>query len=93
MSYYNTANEIQPELSLYRAKAASQEAQIADYFRRQLFGFGFTPSEVWRDLMPEAPPTSVRRAMCDLTAIGVLVRTDERRLGPYKRPESVWRLA
>ena len=90
--YFNTTTEVNPQLALFRHKAADQETVITAYFQRH--SGGHTPSEVWMETGMEArhvPLTSVRRAITGLTTAGVLVKTIDQRSGPYGRPECVWR--
>jgi len=92
MTFHNTVNAIQPELFEYQAKAQTQEDEIAAFFR--LWRRGWSPSEVWTHLFSSrAPLTSVRRAISNLTAKGVLERTETKRQGVYGRLEYVWKLA
>ena len=89
--YFNTTTtEVNPQLALFRHKAADQETLIFAYFYRHP-RLGFTPSEIWQAVLPQAPLTSVRRAITGLTTAGVLVKTIDQRSGPYGRPECVWR--
>ena len=89
-SYHNTCGL--EDTREYEAKAQTQEQVIHKWFL-DMFGCEWTPSEVQKHFLPNAPLTSVRRALTNLTAAGVLVKTDKQRTGPYGRPEGVWRLA
>ena len=91
MSFYNTTHETKAQLEEYREVAVKQEDCIADVFRLQP-GSSLSPSEVWVTLGRKHPLTSVRRAITDLTAEGVLVRTERKKTGIYGRPEYCWRL-
>lgn len=90
-SYHNTAGETD-RLEEYERKAATQEDRVLDFFRRW-HSTGFTPSQINDHVLKGAPITSVRRALTNLTSQAKLVKTDERRWGPYDRREYVWRLA
>ena len=91
MSYYNTTESSGSELRGYRKKALTQNELITEFFA--MTGAMHTPSQVQYSLLPNAPITSVRRAMTTLTDEGILVKTTIQRLGPYRRPEYVWKLA
>ena len=91
--YFNTTTEVNPQLALFRHKAADQETVITAYFMNH--PFGHTPSEVWTGTGMEArhvPLTSVRRAITGLTLAGVLEKTTMQRPSIYNRPEYVWRM-
>lgn len=89
-SYFNTTKAKGDELARYRSQAATQEEVIAEFFKQRP-GRMFTPSEL-SALLPRAPLTSVRRAISDLTARGLLTKTDEKRPGVFNRPEHAWQL-
>ena len=89
MTYYNTTRMSGSDLSEAKKKAASQDAIILEFFQA---GGSWTPSEVNRVLLQNTPITSVRRSITNLTEAGLLVKTEEQRMGPYKRPEYVWRI-
>lgn len=52
----------------------------------------WSPEQVHRAVMPRAPLTSARRAITNLTAKGLLEKTDERASGLFGRPVHLWRL-
>ena len=97
--YHNSLNHEGEKLRSYEQKAMSQDERIlfvVQFSSENWFGcfeHGFTPSEINKIVLPEAPITSVRRSMNTLTRQGKLIKTDETRMGPYNRPETVWRLA
>jgi len=88
MSYYNTTHESEPQLSLFRQAAIRQEDVILRHFRQHA-GILYTPSQI-NGLLPQAPLTSIRRALSNLTADGFLVKTAIKREGPYGRNEHTW---
>ena len=51
----------------------------------------FTPSAIRRMVLPDAPLTSVRRAMTNLTKDGLLEKTELKAEGIYGRPEHFWK--
>ena len=91
--YHNTLAHEGETLRRYEQKAMSQDEVILNAFYLLPSDCGYTPSEALACLLPNAPLTSVRRSMNTLTKQGKLIKTDETRMGPYNRPETVWRLA
>ena len=91
--YHNTLAHEGDELRSYQNAAMTQDDRVLQEFILLRYECGRTPSEVNRYALPNAPLTSVRRSMNTLTRQGKLVKTDETRMGPYGRPETVWRLA
>jgi len=96
--YHNSLAHEGDKLRTYEQKAMSQDEIILLHFANEgdWFGidvYGYTPSQVNHYCLPNAPLTSVRRSMNTLTKQGKLIKTDEQRMGPYGRPETVWRLA
>ena len=91
--YHNSLNHEGETLRQYQQKAMTQDEKVLDYFTNAPFGAYFTPSKVHHCLLTSSPLTSVRRSMNTLTKQGKLIKTDEQRMGPYGRPETVWRLA
>jgi len=90
--YHNTLAHEGEKLRNYEQKAMTQDEVILEVFTN--WGVvDFTPSEMRRFALTGAPLTSVRRSMNTLTKQGKLIKTDETRMGPYGRPETVWRLA
>ena len=100
MSYHNTLAHEQPLLGEYQQKAMSQDEIILEFIRKYdnypedcIYFSGYTPSDIQSLALHEAPLTSVRRSMNTLTKQGKLIKTDETHMGPYGRPETIWRLA
>ena len=91
MTYHNTLAHEGDQLRDYEQKAMTQDDRILNFFDGNRTGY--TPSVVQKHALPNAPLTSVRRSMNTLTKQGKLIKTDEQRMGPYGRPETVWRLA
>lgn len=89
--YHNTTSSIGAERARYEAAATSQDERVAALFRKHE-PFGLTPSQAHRALGTRAPITSIRRAITNLAAIGVLEKTDTQIKGPYGRPEYRWRV-
>ncbi len=91
MTHYNTTNAEGKALRNLKRLATKQEDAVLAYFRR-LPRRPFSPSEVHIGLRTQAPLTSIRRAMTDLAAAGLLTKTDELGQGPYGRLEHKWKL-
>jgi hypothetical protein len=94
MSYFNTTRVSGKQKAQYTLKAKAQEDEIQKFFKARSHQL-FTPSEVLSYLQSvlSAPPpiTSVRRAMTNLTSLGILMKTPVQKLGPYNRPEYCWK--
>lgn len=91
-SYYNTTNSEGKDLDRYAMKAKAQEIKVLAYFQAQPLRT-FTPEDIGRDVLPNAPRTSWGRALSNLTKAGELEKTDRQTIGMYGRPVYHWRLA
>ena len=91
--YYNTTKSTSEQLNMFEVSASSQDHQILQFFKanpRQLA----SPSQLLALVFSNTVPvTSGRRSFTDLTAAAKLVKTDQQMVGPYRRPEYLWRLA
>ena len=87
--YYNTNNESGEELQASRRRATSQTAIILSFFldnpERE-----FTPFQGQTELGLQAPITSIRRAISDLTDEGQLEKTNTLRPGLYGKKCHCW---
>jgi len=92
VSYHNTTDSVGAEFRRYAVKAATQEKQLLELFAISPER-SYTPSEAVSATWLNAPLTSIRRAISNLTAAGELEKTAEQRPGPYGRPEYCWRAA
>lgn len=92
MSYYNTTNSEGRELDSFKIKAKAQELKVLAYFQAHPFQT-FTPEDIGRAVLPNAPRTSWGRALSNLTKDGALEKTDRQSIGMYGRPVYHWRLA
>lgn len=88
--YYNTNGLTGEELVKAKYKVMCQTAKIYRHFARGE-NRSLTPSEV-HNRFPQFPLTSIRRAITDLTKLGVLEKTDQRREGEYGQPNYCWKL-
>ncbi|MBA7475648.1 hypothetical protein ES707_11020 [subsurface metagenome] len=75
----------------FEEKAVTQEAKVLFFFRQNLHR-SFTPFEVKQHSGLNAPITSIRRAMSNLTDQGRLIKTPATRQGEYGKPNYCWRL-
>jgi len=91
MSYHNTQGL--EDVREYERKALSQDERIMEYFRTMEFGSMAAPSEINKWVLPNAPITSVRRSITNLTKAGLLIKTNNFVKGPYSRPEGLWEMA
>ena len=95
--FYNTTNEVNPQLDVFCKRADSQDNLITDLFlcnppRK------FTPSQVWQILIKrgsidaKTPLTSIRRSINTLSGDdeGILRKLQEKIEGPLGRPEHFW---
>ena len=87
-SHYNTTGETDPLLRGYKRKALTQQEKVLRFFQK--FPTEWSPTQVQRFVLPDAPTTSARRAMTNLTDAGFLRKTDRKRKGLYGRPEHLW---
>ncbi len=72
--------------------AKGQQVLIKEYF--EVFpDKEFTPVQILDNLHLKVPITSVRRAMSNLTQAGVLIKTQNKRMGMYGVENYTWKLA
>lgn len=91
MTYFNTNDLAGKDLARANAQADRQEDAVLAHFRRYPRAL-FTPEEIHRAVLPDAPLTSARRAITNLTTEGELVKTQSQRKGKYGKPVYCWRL-
>lgn len=89
--YHNTTSIQGDKLTQAQKKSDKQEEIILRYFQ-QYPDYGFTPFDVWK-IFPNYPITSIRRAISNLSFLGILQKTGRMRMGGYGAPNNVWRLA
>ncbi len=100
MAYYNTNNETSNTLQRSWNQANKQKKLIYHIFTSlwsDETGTYFAPHQI-KDILSDRydenyPLTSIRRAMTDLTAEGMLVKTDYRVEGSYGKKVHTWRVA
>lgn len=90
-SYHQTQNYISDDQRAeFEAAAGRQEDLILAYFHRNA-NLAFSPETIQAAVLPDAPITSVRRAITNLTQRGELERVGHE-CGKYGRPVGTWRL-
>ena len=94
--FHNTIDLPESELKARQLKAGSQNETILSFFQSNPSG-SFTPFEIIKYCFDgrgywKAPITSIRRAMTDLTKLGYLEKTKEKRAGEYGTDNFTWRL-
>lgn len=90
--FHNTLDLPESDLKVRQLKAGSQNQKILAIFRNNPDEH-YTPFEIWAVHYPHAPLTSIRRAMTDLTKLGYLEKTKEKRAGEYGELNYCWKLA
>ena len=88
-TYYNTTSQKGEDLKERHKKVGKQNAEVLAIMRK--LGLA-TPSQVHSSMSTSAPLTSIRRAISTLTDEGLLIKTEEKVMGPYKHPEHVWKV-
>ena len=91
MNFYNTIDEQGETLKESERKALRQEDIVFDFFLH--YPGAYTPFDIQSQVLPEAPITSVRRAITNLTIQGKLEKTDDMRAGELGKNNHQWRLA
>ena len=89
--YYNTNNETGETLAKSRDRAKTQQDSILAFFMAHPNDH-FSPDFIALNVLPEAPLTSVRRAITNLTSEGKLDKTDTMTMGRYGKKVHTWRL-
>jgi predicted transcriptional regulator len=88
--YHNTKGYDGEQLTIFTVKAQNQDEKILNIFKKYK---SLSPSQAWQVYgNDEAPLTSIRRAITNLTKRGLLEQTVKQIEGVYGRPESVWTL-
>lgn len=88
--YYNTNNHEGQMLLDFESQADSQEERILAIFKAKP---SLAPSQVWNAYGNKRTPiTSIRRAITNLSKEGRLIKTQEKQIGMFGRPESVYKL-
>lgn len=92
-SYHQTQGYLTTDqVEQYQVSAGTQEEMVLAWFKRRP-GVAYSPEQIQALVLPDAPLTSARRAITNLTAAGYLVQTDRSTVGRYGRPVGTWQLA
>lgn len=89
--YHNTNAESGQTLAKSEAKARTQEEAILAYFQAHPSD-SLSPAFVGLNVLPNAPLTSIRRAMTNLAGEGKLEKTDVMTMGTFGKHVHTWRL-
>jgi len=88
--YINTNKESGGTLAMSRKKARAQQEVIMDFYRERPFR-RFAPHEIQELVLPNAPLTSVRRAMTNLADAGLLTKSKRAdAVGSYGKQVHFW---
>ena len=89
--YYNAINEEGQDLKKSESKSKKQKDQIFAIYRHTLRPM--TPAEIWENYgykHRNVPLTSIRRAITNLEADGLLKKTDIQKPGVYGKMNHCW---
>jgi len=88
-SFFNSTSETGATLKEYQSKAETQDAKVLETLKAM---GSASPSQIWIAMgRDNAPLTSIRRAVTNLTKAGLAACTTEKRTGEFGRPEKVWK--
>ena len=89
MSYYNTTNEVNPQLKMFHLKASSQDKHIIEMAQKLKV---FSASKIFNQYPKKIPITSVRRSLNTLMNEGLIEKTGNYVMGIYSRKEFEYRI-
>jgi len=89
--YFNTNKERGKTLRSSRTQARKQQEAVLSLFQSYPMQF-FSPDVVHSLVMPNAPLTSTRRAITNLTDDGFLEKTTNMVIGSWGKMVHTWRL-
>ena len=92
MAFHNTIGAKGEELRRREAITTTQEERVLAFFVQNP-GLKATPFEVHERVIPEAPVTSIRRAITNLTRQGKLIKLKARREERLGAPNALWMLS
>lgn len=87
--FHNTSDIHGAELVTAAIKTMKQDDIVMEYFDDHP-GY-HSPSQVWKQCLSQAPLTSVRRSITDLTSEGKLEKTTHQVKGLFGSPEYCWK--
>lgn len=91
MTFHNTIHLQGEELTTATNKAKRQQDAVLEFFEVN-YGGCFTPLQVHRSLGLNCPETSIRRAITNLTTLGLLEKTPMKVAESYGKINYTWRL-
>lgn len=86
--FYNTIGTKNPELAQYKAVGATQEERVLAYLQ---YHKRSTTSRIARDLGMNL--NSARRSVTNLYKKGLLVKTEEKVVEEFSKPNFIYRIA
>ncbi len=89
LDFHNTINESGERLTELRQNAKTQQEKILKYFYSYSL-FCFTPFEIQAAILQNAPITSIRRAITNLTNQGHLIKNKEQKVEKYGVKNNYW---
>jgi len=93
-TYYNNTGLSGEELDAAMLQAGRQDRAVLHLMHTA--SGAMSPSYVWQELIRRdeidslTPLTSIRRSITNLTRKGLLVKTEEKTIGLFGRPEFLW---
>jgi hypothetical protein len=90
LDFHNTINESGEKLTELKQNAKTQQEKILWYFFMNK-DHAYTPFEIQVCVLPNAPITSIRRAITNLTTQGQLIRTDAKKEEQYGVMNYKWK--
>lgn len=97
INFHNSVELEQQQYCAADVKAYTQDQRVLQFFQQHP-AQDFTPAEVYAAMQAAGsingltPITSIRRAMCNLTAAKYLVKTQNKRTGIYGMVNFAWKL-
>jgi len=89
MAYYNTTRIEGNDLRRAHRQTETQQEKILSFFKKHWI-MAFTPFDVQAECLPDAPITSVRRAITNLTDDNRLVKLQEYKIGKHGKRNHKW---
>lgn len=90
LDFYNTIDLDARDLQEAKMKAGKQQTVILEFFRKNHL-WDYTPFEIQDRVLPDAPITSIRRAITNLTKMKFLARCDTMKKERLGKPNYLWR--
>ena len=93
LTFYNTIDLSSQELVTAKVSVTKQADRVLDIMRKK--NKSMTPFEVhffYIQQYPNCPVTSIRRAMTNLTELGKLFKTTDKKIEFYGKPNYKWQI-